>query len=322
MHLLSFQRPEKVAIVEANDSYGKFKFGPLEPSFGVTIGNSMRRILLSSLEGFAFSSIKVDGVLHEFDTIPGVVEDMTALILNLKQVRLKQTVQDMNNEVVVIHVNNTEVLTAGDVGKQLTGFKVLNEDLVLCRMDPSADFMMVLTIDQGRGFRTSDENYNPQWEANVIPIDTIFSPITKVGYEVVTKEGFETLFLEVFTDGSIRPTDALAKAALLLIEHFSLITDDCFVEQKEDEPEKEEFDEETLRLRQLLNTPIVDLNLSVRATNCLRAAEVNTLGELVQYKLHDLLRFRNFGKKSMVEIEELLDSLGLSFGMDISKIHT
>lgn len=322
MHLLSFQRPEKVAIVEANDSYGKFKFGPLEPSFGVTIGNSMRRILLSSLEGFAFSSIKVDGVLHEFDTIPGVVEDMTALILNLKQVRLKQTVQDMNNEVVVIHVNNTEVLTAGDVGKQLTGFKVLNDDLVLCRMDPSADFMMELTVDKGRGFRTSDENYNPQWEANVIPIDTIFSPITKVGYEVVTKEGLEYLYLEVFTDGSIHPADALAKAALLLIEHFSLISDDCLVEQKEEEPEKEEFDEEVLRMRQLLKTPIEELKLSVRATNCLRAADVFTLGELVQYNLHDLLRFRNFGKKSMLEIEELLDSLGLSFGMDTSKFHT
>lgn len=322
MHLLSFQRPEKVAIVEANDSYGKFKFGPLEPSFGVTIGNSMRRILLSSLEGFAFSSIKVDGVLHEFDTIPGVVEDMTALILNLKQVRLKQTVQDMNNEVVVIHVNNTEVLTAGDVGKQLTGFKVLNDDLVLCRMDPSADFMMELTVDKGRGFRTSDENYNPQWEANVIPIDTIFSPITKVGYEVDTKGKFEYLYLEVFTDGSIHPTDALAKAALLLIEHFSLISDDCLVEQKEEEPEKEEFDEEVLRMRQLLKTPIEELKLSVRATNCLRAADVFTLGELVQYNLHDLLRFRNFGKKSMLEIEELLDSLGLSFGMDTSKFHT
>ena len=319
MNLLSFQRPEKVVLLEANDYHGRYKIGPLEPSFGVTIGNSMRRILLSSLDGFAFSSIKVDGVLHEFDTIPGVVEDMTNLIWNLKQVRLKRTVADVDQEAVVVHVCGAELLTAGDIGKQLSGFQVLNEDLVICHMDPSADFMMVLTIDHGRGFRTSDENYNPQWEASIIPMDTIFSPITRVCYEVVPHDTYEDLQIEVFTDGSVHPSEAMAKAALILIEHFSLISEDRFIIQEEEQPKQPEFDEEVLRMRQLLNTPILDMKLSVRATNCLRSAEVFTLGDLVQYKQHDLLRFRNFGKKSMIEIEDMLESIGLSFGMDISK---
>lgn len=318
MEILSFLRPSKVAVIEAYDCFGRYKIGPLEPSFGVTIGNSMRRILLSSLEGFAIASVKVDGVLHEFGTIPGVIEDMSNLILNLKQVRLKQTVMDKDSETVIVHVSGSELLTAEDIGKQLSSFTVLNGDLVLCHMDPSADFVMELKIVKGRGFRTADENYDPTSEVNVIPMDTIFSPITLVRYEVVNHDQSEDLLLDVHTDGSIHPTDALAKAAHILIQHFSLLTEEAIVES-ELVQEKPDFDEETLRMRQLLQTPIFSLKLSVRAMNCLRAAGVETVGELVQHQKYQLLRYRNFGKKSMTEIEDLLETIGLTFGMDLTK---
>ena len=306
-------------MVEANDFYGKYKFGPLEPTFGVTVGNTMRRVLLSSLEGFAISSVKVDGVLHEFDTIPGVMEDMTNLILNLKKVRLRQTVLDRDHESVIVHVTGSEVLRAEEIGRQLASFEVLNGDLELCHMDPSADFMMELTVVKGRGFRSADENFDPKSELNVIPIDTIFSPITLVRYEVTPKERTEELLIEVHTDGSIHPSEALAKAAAILIQHLSLLSEELIVDVESLAPKRPAFDEDMLRMRQLLQTQIFTLKLSIRAMNCLRSAGVETLGDLVQHKKQDLLRFRNFGKKSMTEIEEFLESLNLDFGMDVSK---
>ena len=324
MAILAFQKPDKVLMLEADNFFGKFEFRPLEPGYGVTVGNALRRILLSSLEGFAITSIRIDGVKHEFSTIPGVIEDVTNVILNLKKVRFKQGVEEIENEKVTITVSGTEVFKAGDIGKSLTGFEVLNPDLVICHLDSSASFQIDITINKGRGYVPADENRNPADDVNVIPIDSIYTPIRNVKYAVENfrveqKTDYEKLILEITTDGSIHPKEALKEAAKILIYHFMLFSDEKITLETNDADGNEEFDEEVLHMRQLLKTKLVDMDLSVRALNCLKSADVETLGELVVFNKTDLLKFRNFGKKSLTELDELLANLNLSFGMDISK---
>lgn len=325
MAILAFQKPDKVLMLEADNFFGKFEFRPLEPGYGITIGNALRRILLSSLEGFAITSIKIDGVDHEFDTIPGVMEDVTNIILNLKQVRFKHVVDDVENEKVSITVSGSEVFKAGDIGKHLSGFEVLNPDLVICRLDPSSDgFHIELTINKGRGYVPADENRDPNADVHIIAIDSIYTPIRNVKYtienfRVEQKTDYEKLILEITTDGSIHPKDALKEAAKILIHHFMLFSDEKIAVETADSDGNEEFDEEVLHMRQLLKSKLADMDLSVRALNCLKAADVETLGELVKFNKNDLLKFRNFGKKSLTELDELLESLNLSFGMDITK---
>mgnify|MGYP000357224685 FL=1 len=324
MAILAFQKPDKVLMLEADNFFGKFEFRPLEPGYGVTVGNALRRILLSSLEGFAITSIRIDGVKHEFSTIPGVIEDVTNVILNLKKVRFKQVVEEIENEKVTITVSGTEVFKAGDIGKSLTGFEVLNPDLVICHLDSSASFQIDITINKGRGYVPADENRNPADDVNVIPIDSIYTPIRNVKYAVENfrveqKTDYEKLILEITTDGSIHPKEALKEAAKILIYHFMLFSDEKITLETNDADGNEEFDEEVLHMRQLLKTKLVDMDLSVRALNCLKSADVETLGELVVFNKTDLLKFRNFGKKSLTELDELLESLNLSFGMDITK---
>ena len=324
MAILAFQKPDKVLMLEADNFFGKFEFRPLEPGYGVTVGNALRRILLSSLEGFAITSIRIDGVKHEFSTIPGVIEDVTNVILNLKKVRFKQVVEEIENEKVTITVSGTEVFKAGDIGKSLTGFEVLNPDLVICHLDSSASFQIDITINKGRGYLPADENRNPADDVNVIPIDSIYTPIRNVKYAVENfrveqKTDYEKLILEITTDGSIHPKEALKEAAKILIYHFMLFSDEKITLETNDADGNEEFDEEVLHMRQLLKTKLVDMDLSVRALNCLKAADVETLGDLVQFNKTDLLKFRNFGKKSLTELDDLLESLNLSFGTDISK---
>ena len=324
MAILAFQKPDKVLMLEADNFFGKFEFRPLEPGYGVTVGNALRRILLSSLEGFAITSIRIDGVKHEFSTIPGVIEDVTNVILNLKKVRFKQVVEEIENEKVTITVSGTEVFKAGDIGKSLTGFEVLNPDLVICHLDSSASFQIDITINKGRGYVPADENRNPADDVNVIPIDSIYTPIRNVKYAVENfrveqKTDYEKLLLEITTDGSIHPKEALKEAAKILIYHFMLFSDEKITLETNDADGNEEFDEEVLHMRQLLKTKLVDMDLSVRALNCLKSADVETLGELVVFNKTDLLKFRNFGKKSLTELDELLANLNLSFGMDISK---
>ena len=324
MAKLAFQKPDKVLMLEADNFFGKFEFRPLEPGYGVTVGNALRRILLSSLEGFAITSIRIDGVKHEFSTIPGVIEDVTNVILNLKKVRFKQVVEEIENEKVTITVSGTEVFKAGDIGKSLTGFEVLNPDLVICHLDSSASFQIDITINKGRGYVPADENRNPADDVNVIPIDSIYTPIRNVKYAVENfrveqKTDYEKLILEITTDGSIHPKEALKEAAKILIYHFMLFSDEKITLETNDADGNEEFDEEVLHMRQLLKTKLVDMDLSVRALNCLKSADVETLGELVVFNKTDLLKFRNFGKKSLTELDELLANLNLSFGMDISK---
>ena len=324
MAILAFQKPDKVLMLEADNFFGKFEFRPLEPGYGVTVGNALRRILLSSLEGFAITSIRIDGVKHEFSTIPGVIEDVTNVILNLKKVRFKQVVEEIENEKVTITVSGTEVFKAGDIGKSLTGFEVLNPDLVICHLDSSASFQIDITINKGRGYVPADENRNPADDVNVIPIDSIYTPIRNVKYAVENfrveqKTDYEKLILEITTDGSIHPKEALKEAAKILIYHFMLFSDEKITLETNDAEGNEEFDEEVLHMRQLLKTKLVDMDLSVRALNCLKSADVETLGELVVFNKTDLLKFRNFGKKSLTELDELLANLNLSFGMDISK---
>ena len=320
MAILAFQKPDKVLMLEADNFFGKFEFRPLEPGYGVTVGNALRRILLSSLEGFAITSIRIDGVKHEFSTIPGVIEDVTNVILNLKKVRFKQVVEEIENEKVTITVSGTEVFKAGDIGKSLTGFEVLNPDLVICHLDSSASFQIDITINKGRGYVPADENRNPADDVNVIP----YTPIRNVKYAVENfrveqKTDYEKLILEITTDGSIHPKEALKEAAKILIYHFMLFSDEKITLETNDADGNEEFDEEVLHMRQLLKTKLVDMDLSVRALNCLKSADVETLGELVVFNKTDLLKFRNFGKKSLTELDELLANLNLSFGMDISK---
>ena len=324
MAILAFQKPDKVLMLEADNSFGKFEFRPLEPGYGVTIGNALRRILLSSLEGFAICSIRIDGVPHEFSTIPGVKEDVTNIILNLKKVRLKQVVEDTTFEKASINVGGQDVLKAGELAKVLTGFEVLNPDLVICHLDPSANFQLDFAVNKGRGYVVADENQNPNDPIDVIAIDSIYTPILNVKYfvepyRVEQKTDYEKLIIEVTTDGSILPKDALKEAAKILIHHFMLFSDEKIAIETTETEGNEEFDEEVLHMRQLLKTKLVDIDLSVRALNCLKSAEVETLGELVVFNKTDLLKFRNFGKKSLTELDELLASLNLSFGMDISK---
>ena len=324
MARLAFQKPDKVLMLEADNHFGKFEFKPLEPGYGITIGNALRRILLSSLEGFAISSIRIDGVRHEFDTIPGVKEDVTNIILNLKKVDLKQTVEDTDFEKASITVSGKEEFTAGDIGKVLSGFEVLNPDLVICHLDPSASFTIDLTINKGRGWVPAEENQTPNDAIDVIAIDSIYTPIKNVKYTVENfrvdqKTDYDKLTLEITTDGSILPKDALKEAAKILIYHFMLFSDEKITLEADEQNGEEEFDEEVLHMRQLLKSKLVDMDLSVRALNCLKSAEVETLGELVVFNKTDLLKFRNFGKKSLTELDELLANLNLSFGMDISK---
>ncbi|WP_290097505.1 DNA-directed RNA polymerase subunit alpha [Duncaniella muris] len=324
MAILAFQKPDKVLMLEADNQFGKFEFKPLEPGYGITIGNALRRILLSSLEGFAISSIRVDGVKHEFDTIPGVKEDVTNIILNLKKVNLKQKVEDTDFEKASITVSGQEEFTAGDIGKVLSGFEVLNPDLVICHLDPSASFTIDLTINKGRGWVPAEENRNANDAIDVLAIDSIYTPIQNVKYTVENfrvdqKTDYDKLTLEITTDGSILPKDALKEAAKILIYHFMLFSDEKITLETDETDGEEEFDEEVLHMRQLLKSKLVDMDLSVRALNCLKSAEVETLGELVVFNKTDLLKFRNFGKKSLTELDELLANLNLSFGMDISK---
>lgn len=311
-------------MLEADNHYGKFEFKPLEPGYGITIGNALRRILLSSLEGYAISSIRIDGVKHEFDTVPGVKEDVTNIILNLKKVDLKRTSEDAENEKARITVSGQEVFKAGDIGKALAGFEVLNPDLVICHLDPGASLNIELTINKGRGWVPAEENEVPTDDVNIIAIDSIYTPIKNVKYTVDNfrvdqKTDYDKLTLEITTNGSILPKDALKEAAKILIYHFMLFSDEKITLEAAETEGNEEFDEEVLHMRQLLKSKLVDMDLSVRALNCLKSAEVETLGELVVFNKTDLLKFRNFGKKSLTELDELLANLNLSFGMDISK---
>jgi len=311
-------------MLEADNKFGKFEFRPLEPGFGITVGNALRRILLSSLEGFAINTIRIAGVEHEFATIPGVKEDVTNIILNLKQVRFKQKADDIESEKVSITIENSTEFKAKDIDKCLSGFGVLNPELVICHLDPKATMEIELTINKGRGYVPADENREYCKEINQLAIDSIYTPIRNVkyaveNYRVQQKTDYEKLLIEITTDGSIHPKDALKEAARILIYHFMLFSDEKITLENNDFEGNEEFDEEVLRMRQLLKTKLVDMNLSVRALNCLKAADVETLGDLVQFNKTDLLKFRNFGKKSLTELDQLLEDLNLSFGTDISK---
>ena len=311
-------------MVEADDKFGKFEFRPLEPGFGITIGNALRRILLSSLEGYAISSIKIDGVQHEFDVIPGVIDDVTNIILNLKQVRLKHIAGTADEDVIRINVNGKEELKAGDFNDCMSNFEVLNPELVICRMDSSASFNMTLTIIKGRGYLPADENELYGAEIGIIPIDAIFTPIQKVKYDPQPykkkkKTDYENLILEITTDGSIHPKEALKEAASILIHHFALFSDELITIPTTSNNADDTFDEGVLHMRQLLKTRLTELDLSVRALNCLKAADVETLGDLCSINRAELLKFRNFGKKSLTELDAKLASLNLSFGMDLSK---
>ena len=324
MAILAFQKPDKVIMLEADDKYGKFEFRPLEGGFGTTIGNALRRILLSSLDGFAINTVSISGVEHEFATIPGVKEDVTNIILNLKQVRFKQTINEFENEKVSVTIENTTEFKAGDSSKYLTGFEVLNPELVICHLDSKASMHMEISINKGRGYVPAEENREFCTDVNVIPIDSIYTPIRNVkysveDYRVEQKTDYDKLVLEITTDGSIHPKDALKEAAKILIHHFMLFSDEKITLENNDVDGNEEFDEEVLHMRQLLKTKLVDMDLSVRALNCLKAANVDTLGDLVQFNKTDLLKFRNFGKKSLTELDDLLERLNLSFGTDISK---
>lgn len=324
MAILAFQKPDKVLMLEADNFFGKFEFRPLEPGYGITIGNALRRILLSSLEGFAVTSVKIDGVEHEFATVPGVIEDVTNIILNLKKIRFKQIVEEIEQEEVSISISGSEVFTAGDVGDQMSGFEVLNPELIICHLDKKAKMQITLTINKGRGYVRAEDHPHTSDDVNVIAVDSIYTPIRNVkyfteNYRVEQKTDYEKLIIEITTDGSIHPKEALKEAAKILIHHFMLFSDEkIFIEEAETN-KNEEFDEEILHMRQLLKNKLSDMNLSVRALNCLKSAEVETLGELVQFNKNDLLKFRNFGKKSLNELDDLLLSLNLNFGMDIAK---
>lgn len=324
MSILDFQRPDKVYMIESTDSHGNFEFRPLEPGYGLTVGNALRRVLLSSLEGFAITSIKIEGVDHEFSSISGVVEDVTEIILNLKQIRLKQQIEDESSERVAVKISNKEQFTAADIGKNLASFQVLNPELVICNLEKSVNLDLELTIDKGRGYVPSEMNKVSTAPLGTIFIDSIFTPIKNVkfsveNFRVEQKTDFEKLVFEIATDGSIHPKDALTEAAKILIQHFMLFADENLTFEQTESESVHEFDEDTLHMRQLLKTKLVDLELSVRALNCLKTAEVETLGELVAFNKSDLLKFRNFGKKSLTELEDMVTVNGLNFGMDIAK---
>jgi DNA-directed RNA polymerase subunit alpha len=311
-------------MVDSDESFGKFEFRPLEPGYGITVGNALRRILLSSLEGYAITTVKIDGVEHEFSTITGVIEDVTEIILNLKQIRFKNQIDDVDDEKIMVTITGQEEFKAGDLNKFLSGFRVLNPELVICHMEEDVKLQFEMTINKGRGYVPAEENKPMEAEFGLIAMDSIFTPIKNVkysieNYRVEQKTDYEKLVLEIATDGSIHPKDALKEAAKILIYHFMLFSDEKITLNSDEKFANEEFDEEILHMRQLLKTKLVDLDLSVRALNCLKAAEVETLGDLVKFNKNDLLKFRNFGKKSLTELDELLVSMNLNFGMDISK---
>lgn len=324
MAILAFQKPDKVIMNEADEFRGIFEFRPLEPGFGITIGNALRRILLSSLEGFAITSVKIDGVVHEFSTIKGVVEDVTEIVLNLKKIRFKQQIQSENSEKVNIIIGDQEVFNAGDINKFLSVFQVLNPEEIICHLDPSVKLSLELTINKGRGYVPAEENVDEEALVGTVAIDSIHTPIKNVNFNVENfrveqKTDYEKLILDIKTDGSIHPKDALKEAAKILIHHFMLFSDEKITLETEEKSVNEEFDENTLHIRQLLKSKLVDLDLSVRALNCLKAADVETLGELVAYNRNDLLKFRNFGKKSLTELDQLVAQKGLEFGMNTAK---
>ncbi len=324
MAILNFQKPDKVVMIDSSDFEGKFEFRPLEPGYGLTIGNALRRVLLSSLEGFAITSIKIDGIDHEFSTIPGIVEDVTEIVLNLKQIRFKRQIDDVDNEKVNLSFSGQDQLKAADLQKFISGFQILNPDQVICNLEKAVQFNFELTIEKGRGYIPAEENKNIDSALGVIAIDSIFTPVKNVkylieNYRVEQKTDYEKLVFEIVTDGSIHPKDALTEAAKTLIHHFLLFSDERITLEADEIAQTETYDEESLHMRQLLKTKLIDMDLSVRALNCLKAAEVDTLGDLVSYNKNDLMKFRNFGKKSLTELEELVVLKGLSFGMDLSK---
>ncbi len=324
MAILNFQKPDKVILITSTDFSGRFEFRPLEPGFGLTVGNALRRVLLSSLEGFAITSLRVDGVEHEFSTVPGVVEDVTEIILNLKQVRFKKQIEETDRETVSVSISGQEQFTAGDLQKFISGFQVLNPELVICNMDKSVKLNAEITIEKGRGFVPAEENKKSSAPIGTIFTDSIYTPIKNVKYaienfRVEQKTDYEKLVFDIDTDGSINPKDALTEAAKILIHHFMLFSDERITLEADEIAQTETYDEESLHMRQLLKTRLIDMDLSVRALNCLKAAEVDTLGDLVSFNKSDLMKFRNFGKKSLTELEELVIVKGLSFGMDLTK---
>ena len=324
MAILNFVKPDKVIMINSTETTGQFEFRPLEPGFGITIGNSLRRILLSSLEGYAITSLRVEGVDHEFSTIKGVVEDVTEIVLNLKQVRFKKQLDNHDNEKITVHFAGADKFTAGDIGKYVNGFQILNPDLVIFNCDPSVRLKMELTVERGRGYVPAEENKTNSAPIGTIFIDSIYTPIKNVkytieNYRVEQKTDYERLIVDIVTDGSIHPKDALKEAAKILIFHFMLFSDEKITLDQEEKRNEEEFDESSLHMRQLLKTKLVDMDLSVRALNCLKAADVETLGELVSFNKNDLLKFRNFGKKSLTELEDLVQAKTLQFGMNVAK---
>ena len=324
MAILNFQKPDKVILIESSDYQGRFEFRPLEPGYGLIVGNALRRVLLSSLEGFAITSVRIEGLEHEFTTIPGVVEDVTEMVLNLKQIRFKRQIDDVENELVSISISGQDKITAGDFQKFISGFQILNPDHVICNLDSKVKIQMEITIDKGRGYVTSEENKNSSAQLGTIFMDSIFTPIKNVKYHVEDfrveqKTDYEKLVFDIITDGSINPQDALTDAARILIHHFMLFSDERITLEADEIAKTETYDEESLHMRQLLKTKLIDMDLSVRALNCLKAAEVDTLGDLVSFNKNDLMKFRNFGKKSLTELEELVMQKDLSFGMDLSK---
>lgn len=324
MAILNFVKPDKVVMINSTETTGQFEFRPLEPGFGITIGNSLRRILLSSLEGYAVTSVRIEGVDHEFSTIKGVVEDVTEIVLNLKQVRFKKQLDNHDNEKITVHFAGSDKFTAGDIGKYVNGFQILNPDLVIFNCDPSVRLKMELTVERGRGYVPAEENKSNSAPNGTIFIDSIYTPIKNVkytieNYRVEQKTDYERLIMDIVTDGSIHPKEALKEAAKILIFHFMLFSDEKITLDTEEKRNEEEFDETSLHMRQLLKTKLVDMDLSVRALNCLKAADVETLGELVSFNKNDLLKFRNFGKKSLTELEDLVQAKGLQFGMNVAK---
>jgi len=324
MPILPFQKPDKAHVITTSETVGQFEFRPLEPGFGLTVGNALRRVLLNSLEGFAFISVRINGVEHEFSTIKGVVEDVTEMILNLKQVRFKRQIEGVEGETVKVVISGKDAFKAGDLSAFLTNFQVLNPDLVICNMDPAIKLEMEFTIEKGRGYVPAEENKKVDAPIGTIFMDSIYTPMKNVSYEVENfrveqKTDYEKLVLNIESDGSIAPVDALTDAAHILIQHFMLFTDEKMVAETEVAVESEAYDEEVLEMRKLLLRPLTELELSVRALNCLKAAEVELVSDLVSYTKADLMKFRNFGKKSLTELEELVARLGLTFGMDVTK---
>ena len=324
MAIFNFQKPDKVIMIDSTDFEGKFEFRPLEPGYGLTVGNALRRVLLSSLEGYAVTSVRIEGVEHEFSTIAGVVEDVTEIILNLKQVRFKRQIEDIDNESVSISLSGKDKITAGDFQKFISGFQVLNPDRVICNLDSKTAINMELSIEKGRGYVPAEENKKSNAPIGTIFIDSIYTPVKNVKYSIENfrveqKTDYEKLVFEIITDGSIHPKDALTEAAKTLIHHFMLFSDERITLEADEIAQTESYDEESLHMRQLLKTKLVDMDLSVRALNCLKAAEVDTLGDLVSFNKNDLMKFRNFGKKSLTELDELVANKNLTFGMDLTK---